>query len=96
MSEHRHDEMCDCGDEHEEEVIYLTDSEGQQHEMVVVYTFEAEDRAYAVLLDRNEPEADGVIFRLEEEGEEIYLIPIEDDAEWERVSAAYEQISSAE
>ncbi|WP_048746613.1 DUF1292 domain-containing protein [Paenibacillus sp. P22] len=59
----------------------------------VVHTFESENQAYAVLLDRNDPEEDGVIFRIEEEEEEAFLVGIEDDAEWERVTAIYEQIA---
>ncbi len=60
MSDHVHDENCDH--EHEEEVFLVTDDNGVEREMVIVYTFESNDNAYAVLLDRNDPEADGVIF----------------------------------
>ncbi|PYI54469.1 DUF1292 domain-containing protein [Paenibacillus flagellatus] len=95
MSEHQHDENCGCED-HEDEVFILTDEDGNEHEMVIVYTFETKDKAYAVLLDRNEPEADSIIFRIEEEGEESFLVNIEDDAEWEHVTAVYEQIVETE
>lgn len=96
MSEHQHDENCGCGDEHEEDVFILTDEDGNEHEMVIVYTFETQDKAYAVLLDRNDPEADSIIFRIDEEGDESFLVNIEDDAEWEHVTAVYEQIVAAE
>lgn len=92
MSEHQHGDNCGCGDDHEEDVFILTDEDGNEHEMVIVYTFETQDKAYAVLLDRNEPESDSVIFRIEEEDEESFLVNIEDDAEWEHVTAVYEQI----
>ncbi|MEB3102955.1 DUF1292 domain-containing protein [Ferviditalea candida] len=94
MSGHQHDGN-DIGHEHDEEehVFILTDEEGQEHEMVMVYTFETEGTAYAVLLDRNDIEAEGVIFRIEEEGEEAYLVNIEDDEEWERVVSIYNQIA---
>ncbi|MEF3303897.1 DUF1292 domain-containing protein [Paenibacillus sp. GYB003] len=96
MSEHQHDENCGCGDEHEEDVFILTDEDGNEHEMVIVYTFETQNKAYAVLLDRNDPEADSIIFRIDEEGDESFLVNIEDDAEWEHVTNVYEQIVATE
>ncbi|MFK7696145.1 DUF1292 domain-containing protein [Paenibacillus sp. HJGM_3] len=94
MSDHQHDE--NCNHDHEEDVFLVTDEDGQEHEMVIVYTFESENKAYAVMIDRNDPEADGMIFRVEEQEDEAYLVNIEDDAEWERVSAIYEQIVEEE
>lgn len=96
MSEHQHDEHCGCGEDHEDDVFLLTDEDGNEHEMVIVYTFETKEKAYAVMLDRNDPEADSVIFRLEEEGDETLLVHIEDDAEWEHVVSVYEKIVEAE
>lgn len=96
MSEHQHGEHCGCGDEHEEDVFILTDEDGNEHEMVIVYTFETKEKAYAVLLDRNEPDSDSVIFRIDEEGDESYLVNIEDEAEWQHVVAVYEEIVQAE
>jgi uncharacterized protein YrzB (UPF0473 family) len=49
-----------------------------------------------VLLDRNDPEADGMIFRIEEKEDEAFLVNIEDDEEWERVSAVYDRIVEEE
>ncbi|WP_341282289.1 DUF1292 domain-containing protein [Paenibacillus sp. FSL H8-0537] len=98
MTEHNHGADCGCGEdhEHEESVFIVTDDEGQEREMVMVYTFESENNAYAVLLDRNDPEADGVIFRIEEENDEAYLVGIEDDEEWDRVTKIYEEIAVTE
>ncbi|MHA6484646.1 DUF1292 domain-containing protein [Paenibacillus sp. strain BS8-2] len=98
MSEHQHGPDCGCGEdhEHEEHVFIVTNDEGEEREMVMVYTFESENNAYAVLLDRQDPELDGVIFRIEEENDEAYLVGIEDDAEWERVTAIYEEIARTE
>ncbi|WP_274651791.1 DUF1292 domain-containing protein [Paenibacillus humicola] len=100
MSEHIHGDDCGCGHdhdhEHEEHVFLVEDEEGKEREMVMVYTFESEEKVYAVLLDRNDPEADGVIFRIEEEGEEAFLVGIEDDAEWDRVTRIYEEIAERE
>ena len=98
MSEHQHDHVHgpDCNHEHDEDIFIVTDENGQEHEMVMVYTFESQDQAYAVLLDRNDPEADGVIFRIEEENEEAFLVNIQDEAEWERVVAIYNEIVAQE
>ncbi|ALS27412.1 hypothetical protein IJ21_20150 [Paenibacillus sp. 32O-W] len=102
MTDHKHDNQCGCGHdhdhdhEHEEHVFLVADDEGTEREMVMVYTFESENQLYAVLLDRNNPEEDGVIFRIEEENDEAYLVGIEDDAEWERVTRIYEEIAEQE
>lgn len=94
-SKHEHVHGPDCDHEHEEEIFIVTDEEGKEHEMVMVYTFDSRDQAYAVLLDRNEPEADGVIFRIEEEDDEAYLVNIEDEEEWNRAVSTYEKLVEA-
>ncbi|MFD0671885.1 DUF1292 domain-containing protein [Cohnella sp. GCM10027633] len=94
MSDHIHDENCDH--DHDEMVFVVTDEDGNEHEMVLVYSFESDGKAYAVLLDRNDPEDDGVIFRVEEEGDEEVLVNIEDDAEWEKVMKVYEELAALE
>ena len=94
MSDHIHDENCDH--EHDEMVFIVTDEDGNEHEMVLVYTFETDGKAYAVLLDRNDPEDDGIIFRIEEEGDEEVLVNIEDDQEWEKVMKVYEELAAQE
>jgi len=99
MADHKHDEDCMCGHDHSEEdegVFVVTDEEGNERELVMVYTFEADDRGYAVLLDRNDPESDGFIFRIEEDGDSTFLVNIEDDAEWERAAAKYNEIIEIE
>ncbi|GIP39744.1 UPF0473 protein [Paenibacillus sp. J31TS4] len=82
--------------EQDEEIFVVTDAEGNEHEMVMVYTFESEDQAYAVLLDRNDPDSDGVIFRIEEDGDDAFLVSIEDDEEWERIVAVYNELTKEE
>ncbi|MEW9697902.1 DUF1292 domain-containing protein [Paenibacillus sp. SI8] len=100
MSEDKHDHVhgpdCDHDHEHGEDIFIVTDENGEEHEMVMVYTFQSQEQAYAVLLDRNDPEADGVIFRVEEEDEDAYLVNIEDEAEWERVVTIYNEIVAQE
>lgn len=93
--EQKHDENCGCGEELEQTFV-ITDENGVDHEMIMVLTFDMEETTYAVLLDKNEPDADGLIFRIEEEGEDVYLVSIEDDEEWDRVVAVYNEIAAQE
>jgi uncharacterized protein YrzB (UPF0473 family) len=100
VSDHKHDHVhgpdCDHDHDHGEDVFIVTDENGTEHEMVMVYTFESKDKAYAVLLDRNDPESDGVIFRIEEENDEAFLVTIEDEEEWEQVVNIYNEIVAQE
>ncbi|WMT42499.1 DUF1292 domain-containing protein [Paenibacillus sp. D2_2] len=100
MSEHNHEhgEACGCGHdhdhEHEEFVLTLTDENGTDVEMVLVETFDVGEKLYALLLERNNPGADGIILRMEEENEEMVLYNIEDEDEWAQVEEAYNQLVS--
>ncbi len=98
MSDHNHEhgEACGCGHDHEHEefVLTLTDENGKDVEMVLVETFDVEEKIYALLLERNNPEADGIILRMEEENEEMVLYNIEDEEEWAKVEAAYNELVS--
>ncbi|ANS75039.1 hypothetical protein AWM70_10845 [Paenibacillus yonginensis] len=100
MSDHNHvhGENCDHDHDHEHEefVLTLTDEEGNDVEMVLVETFDVADNVYALLLERNNPEADGIILRLEEQDEEMVLTNIEDEEEWARVEEAYNELVSAQ
>ncbi|WP_026021187.1 DUF1292 domain-containing protein [Paenibacillus senegalensis] len=103
MTDAKHDN-CGCGHDHthdhdhdhEEDVFLVTDTDGVEHEMVMVYTFEADTNTYAVLLDRNNPDAEGVIFRIEEENDDAYLVSIDNDEEWDRVVSIYNQLAAEE
>ncbi|EJW17464.1 DUF1292 domain-containing protein [Paenibacillus alvei] len=95
MSEHNHD--CGCGHDHDHDhdhelIITMVDEDGNEIDMAMVETFNVDEQLYALLLQRNDPEADGIIVRLEEQGEEMAMLPIEDDAEWERVQQAYNEL----
>ncbi|MDT3425695.1 uncharacterized protein YrzB (UPF0473 family) [Paenibacillus forsythiae] len=85
---------CSCGHnhEHEEFVLTLTNEQGEDVEMVLVETFDVADKLYALLLERENPEADGIILRMEEEDEEMVLYNIEDEAEWKAVEEAYNEL----
>ncbi|WP_018751621.1 DUF1292 domain-containing protein [Paenibacillus sanguinis] len=104
MSDHNHEhgEACGCGHdhdhdhdhEHEEFVLTLTDEQGNDVEMVLVETFDVSEKVYALLLERNNPDADGIILRMEEENEEMVLYNIEDEQEWQQVEEAYNELVS--
>ncbi|GGA21499.1 DUF1292 domain-containing protein [Paenibacillus physcomitrellae] len=100
MSDHNHvhGENCDHDHDHEHEefVLTLTDEDGNDVEMVLVETFDVGENVYALLLERNNPEADGIILRLEEQDEEMVLTNIEDEEEWARVEEAYNELVSAQ
>ncbi|UHA74083.1 DUF1292 domain-containing protein [Paenibacillus sp. 481] len=99
MSEHK--DGCGCGQDHEHEheheefVVTLVDDEGKEVEMVLVETFNVGEQLYALLLERNNPEADGIIVRVDQEDEDMVLNPIEDDEEWEQVQQAYDELVAA-
>lgn len=93
MSELNHD--CGCGHDHDHDhelIITMVDEEGNEIDMTMAETFNVEEQLYALLLQRNDPEADGIIVRLEEQGEEMAMLPIDDDDEWERVQQAYNEL----
>jgi uncharacterized protein YrzB (UPF0473 family) len=71
-----------------EDVITLLDEQGVEHEFSIVDVLEVSDQRYAILqpLEAVEEPDSAVIFRLEGDA----LVTIEDDAEFERVRAAFE------
>lgn len=87
-----HDHDHDHEHEHEMAVLTLTDENGAEVEMILAQTFDVDGKEYAVLLERDNPEADGLILRLEEENEEVALYQIEDEEEWNRVEAAFNEM----
>ena len=84
------------GPEEEDEIITLTDEDGNEHEFVVVDVIEVEEQDYAILLPidtSEEDEAEAVILRLEkdDDGDDI-LVDIESEEEWEKVAQSYEEL----
>lgn len=92
MSEHNHEHGADCGCGDEEIAFSYVDEAGVEHEMILIETFENEGQSYAVLIEKNDPDAEGVIVRLEEQGEEVVLSSIDDNDEWDKVIKAYEKL----
>ena len=73
----------------EENIVVLTDEEGNDHEFELLEIMELEENQYAILIpldEDNEEKDEAIILKigLDENGEEI-LFDIEDDDEWEMV-----------
>ena len=95
---HDHDEH-----EHlsEDEVITLVDEDGKEHQFALLDVIEVDENEYAILIpaeDGDAEEADeAVILRMEEddEGNKV-LVDIDDEAEFERVATAWEELLDEE
>ncbi len=99
MADNDNDLMAPMGDD-EDEIITLTDEDGNEHEFVVVDVIEVESLEYAILLPidtEEDEEAEAVILRLEKDadGDDI-LVDIEAEDEWEKVAQAYEDLLEEE
>ena len=74
----------------EDEVLTLTDEEGNEHEFSVIDIIEMEGSEYAILLPHEggeDDEDEAIILRIDsdDDGNEV-LVDIEDDEEWEKVA----------
>ncbi|MFZ5639785.1 MAG: DUF1292 domain-containing protein [Bacillota bacterium] len=79
----------------EENVLTLTDDEGNEHAFTVIDIIEVNDTEYAILFPHEEAgeddeEKEAIILKItaDEEGNEV-LVSIEDDDEWEEVADAW-------
>lgn len=77
----------------EDEVLTLTDEEGNEHEFSVIDIIEMDGSEYAILLPLEGGEDDqdeAIILRIDsdDDGNEV-LVDIEDDEEWEKVADSW-------
>jgi len=87
--------------EHEEgDFVVLTDEDGEEHEFELVDVFDLNGKEYAVLAsaeDSDEEDDEAIVLRVERDGEgQDMLVDIEDDEEWERVAARWDEILEEE
>ena len=61
--------------EQAEPSVVFVDEEGNEKEMLVIGTFSLQDTTYAVLIDKNRPEEDGVMMKVQENNEEASWFP---------------------
>lgn len=82
----------------EPEIIYIPDDEGNEEAFEVIMKFETDGdgRKYLMVVpaeDSGDGEADGeaevYAFRYEEDGDELKLYMIEDEAEWQIVEETF-------
>lgn len=102
MSEHIHDHDCesgcDCGHDHDEEMtVTLTLDDGSELECAVLSIFPVSDKQYIALvpIEDNDEEEEGEVFLyrfIEHDNDELELLNIEDDAEYEAVADAFDEL----
>jgi uncharacterized protein YrzB (UPF0473 family) len=78
--------------ENNENIIVLSDENGEETQFEIVTVLEIEGKEYYVLYPVDSDEEDALVLKLDknEVGEEV-LTTIEDDEEFDRVSEAYEE-----
>lgn len=101
MSEDTHGRDCECGCNDEEDTVTLTLDDGSEIECAVLAIFPAGDKDYIALVpieeDETEEEGEVYLYRFEElEDGEINLTNIEDDAEYEVVADAFDELLDSE
>jgi uncharacterized protein YrzB (UPF0473 family) len=86
----------------EDERVVLVDDDGREHEFVFIEILTFEGESYAVLapgeeLESDDDEMEAVILKIgkDENGEDI-LFDIDDDEEWEKVVAHWQQMMEEE
>lgn len=84
--------------EENENLIEITDDDGTVIKCELYDIIEFEEKQYALLVEVNNEEEDPevVLMRYVEEGEESYFETIDDDAEFEKVSAYIESLETEE
>jgi len=71
-----------------ENQMVVTDSEGKEHLMQILFTYDNEERktSYVFFYDTEDPEEEVIVMRYLESGE---LEPIEDDEEYDEVEEVF-------
>ena len=92
MKEHVHDE--NCNHDHEIPMITITMDDNSEVNCIVVDIFEFNGKEYIALLPDEDSEVEEEIFILNyvEDGEEVDLSEIEDEDEFNEVSAHFQEI----
>ncbi len=102
MSEHVHGDGCGCGHDHDHDHmnVTLTLDDGTEMECAVLSVFPVGEKDYIALIPvENEDADESEIFLyqfIEHENEEIELLNIENDDEFEAVSEAFDELMDSE
>lgn len=78
----------------ENEVVVLIGDDGEETEMELVEIFELDEQKYAVLAPLDEDSDEGFVLKYSETDGEILLTEIEDEEEWEKITAALDESES--
>lgn len=79
-------------DEDEVEVVEMEFEDGTSCTCVIIAKFEIEDITYAALLPDDDDDADILVYRYEENGDDINLTEIDDEDEFNMVADALDEI----
>ena len=86
--------------DYEPEIIYIPDEEGNEEEFEVVMKFEVDDSdqkyMMVVPVDSEEETDEVYAFRYEEDGDDLKLYTIEDEAEWNMVEETFNTLLDQE
>ncbi len=93
--------MSNNGEERTD-ILVLVDDEGNEHDFALVDRFQVDLNEYAILVpvlysDESEDdeyldfEDDAYIFRIEQGEDEEFLAEVEDETEWNKVAALWEE-----
>lgn len=84
-------EKFDAEDEELDQVILTLEDDSELVCDVIAY-FPCDGKNYVALLPADDPDSDFFLYRYEEKGEEIELIDIEDDDEFDAVSEEFSSL----
>lgn len=86
-----------------DDLVTLVDEEGQEHSFMVLDIILVNESEYAImvpadegLVDTEADEQEAVIFRIDDNDGEQMLTVVEDDAEWDAVAEAWEEMNDEE
>ncbi len=85
------------------DIISVTDEEGTEHTFECLDRIETDDARYVAITpvyenaeDMLDDAGELIVLRVQEEDGETFLVPIEDEKEYDRISAAFEERLSEE
>jgi len=97
MNEHDHEngDCCDCDEQ--DNIIELMGENGEKLNVEYLATLKMEEKQYAIMKScDDEDSTEVIVMRIEKDGEEDYLVSIEDDEELDMVFEAFKKVASEE
>ncbi len=96
MNEDLNNLMNDEEEEYEPLIVSVVDEDGTEHTFEELDTIELDDKEYVALLpiydeDVTDEEGELIILQRNYDGDDIYLEPIEDEAEFMRIGQMFEE-----